>query len=135
LAHAAPSLGRGEPRFAGHDTTVRGNQHVLNIAPRNVGVADLQPVDRIVDLIGEIDSIFGGEQAATACVANKIRNPPWTNFRTFQLSAAEPCAAAQQRSEKSATTNAMRLRWRLQGAALGERGFASFGRRKRPSIP
>src|SRR5262249_14299450 len=85
LAHAAPSLSRGEPRLAGHDTTVRGNQHVLHIAPRDIGVADLQPVDRIVDLVSEVDTIFGGEQAATACVANKIGNPPWTNFRTFQI--------------------------------------------------
>src|SRR5690242_15816356 len=52
-----------------------------------------------------------------------------------RFSAAELRTAAQQRSEKSATTNAMRLRCRLQKAALGERGFASFGRRKRPNIP
>src|SRR5215470_18335413 len=85
LAHAAPSLSRGEPRFAGYDTTVRGNQHILHIAPRDIGVADLQPVDRIVDLVGEVDAVFGGEQAATGCVANKIRNPPRTNFRTLQI--------------------------------------------------
>jgi DNA polymerase len=33
LAHAVPSLSGGEPRLAGYDTTVRGNQHVLHIAP------------------------------------------------------------------------------------------------------
>src|SRR5262245_14806757 len=41
LAHAAPSLSRSEPCFAGYDTTIRGNQHVLHIAPRDIGVADL----------------------------------------------------------------------------------------------
>jgi enoyl-CoA hydratase/carnithine racemase len=39
----------------------RGNQHVLHIAPRDIGVADLQPVDRLVDLAGEVDAVFGGE--------------------------------------------------------------------------
>src|SRR5262249_43444180 len=61
LAHAVPSLSGREPRLAGYDTTVRGNPHVLHIAPRDIGVADLQPVDRIVDLVGEVDAVFGGE--------------------------------------------------------------------------
>ena len=33
LAHAGPPLSSGKPRLAGYDTTVRGNQHVLHIAP------------------------------------------------------------------------------------------------------
>src|SRR5262249_33088953 len=37
LAHAAPSLSGGEPRLAGYDPTGRGNQHVLHIAPPDMG--------------------------------------------------------------------------------------------------
>src|SRR5258706_16302780 len=36
LAHAVPPLSRREPRLA-VDTTVRGNQYVLHIAPRDIG--------------------------------------------------------------------------------------------------
>jgi hypothetical protein len=43
LAHAAPPLSSGKPGRGGHHTTVRGDEHGLQVAPREVGIADLQP--------------------------------------------------------------------------------------------
>ena len=65
LAHAAPFFGCTNPCVTRHYPTIGSNQDILNDGPRDVGVADFQPVDRIIDLVGEVDKIFGSDQPAS----------------------------------------------------------------------
>ena len=61
LAHADPFLRRGEPRRAGHDAAIGGDQYVLNVSRRNIGITELKFVDQIVDLVDELDTVSGGD--------------------------------------------------------------------------
>src|SRR5262249_4212806 len=84
----------------GHDTTIRGNQHILHVARRDIGVAGLQPVDRVIDLVRELDTVFSGDKPATGCVADEIRNPPATDFRTLEIVGSGGGGRATQQDEK-----------------------------------
>ena len=68
LAHTAPFIGGGKPTLAGYDAAIGSDQNILHIAPRDIGASDLQPVDCLVDLVGEIDAVFGREQPAIRSV-------------------------------------------------------------------
>src|SRR5262249_37585959 len=84
LANAAPFLGGSESWLAGNDATIGGDQDVLRIAPGDVGVSGLQSVDRLVDLVGEVDAIVGREQPTTGSVADEIGNRPRADFWTIE---------------------------------------------------
>ena len=60
-AHAAPFFGDGKSGLAGHDTAIGSNQDVLRFSPRDIGLGDLQPVDRLIDFVGEINAVFGNK--------------------------------------------------------------------------
>jgi len=55
LTYAAPFFGTGTPRLVGDNTTISSDQNVLHVGRRDIGASDLQPVDRFVDLVGEIN--------------------------------------------------------------------------------
>ena len=68
------------PGLAGYDTTIGSDQDVLRNAPGDIGVSDLQPVDRV----GEVNAVFGAEEPATGNVTDEIGNRTRTDFWTFE---------------------------------------------------
>src|SRR5262249_28038449 len=109
LSHTAPFVRGGKPRLAGHDATIGGDQDVLHVGPRDIGIRYLQTVDRLVDLVGEIDAIVGGEEPAACSVADEIGNGARTDFRTFESvsAVALPGRAGEEQREREHESDAL----------------------------
>jgi hypothetical protein len=71
----------------------------------------LQPVDRPVDFVGEVDTVVGGERPATRSVAEELGNLPRTDFWTFEIlgSVAVPGRATEEHEERKHESNAASL--------------------------
>jgi hypothetical protein len=69
----------------------------------------LQPVDRLIDLVGEINAVFGGEQPATRSVADEIGNRPRADFWAFESigAVALPGRATEEHEKHEHTSDAL----------------------------
>src|SRR5262245_31894362 len=69
-----PFLGGRELRRVRHQWTIGGDQNVRQIGRRDVGPRDLQPVDDVVDLVGEIDAVPARHQLRMLEVRQRVRS-------------------------------------------------------------
>jgi len=69
----------------------------------------LQPADRIVDLVGEVDEIFGAGEPGSGPVADQVRNLSWTDLRTLQILGGEALrpSTAQKREQHDSKSDAL----------------------------
>src|SRR5215471_8914085 len=108
-----------QPTFSGR---ARGRRGAL-------GMAGLQPVDRVIDLVGELDTVFSGDQPSTGRVADQVRNPPRTDFWTLQIVGSVGCRGrATQQDEKRCVATAVCRTSRRANAALQIRAYEGASR-------
>src|SRR5262249_60826638 len=92
-------------------------------------MAGLQPVDRVIDLVGELDTVFSGDQPSTGRVADQVRNPPRTDFWTLQIVGSVGCRGrATQQDEKRCVATAVCRTSRRANAALQIRAYEGASR-------
>jgi hypothetical protein len=68
-----------------YHAAIRGNQNILHLARGDIRAAGLQPVDQLIDLVGDIDAIPGGDEPCAGRITDDIWYRTRTDLRAFEI--------------------------------------------------
>jgi hypothetical protein len=106
VPHAAPPLGNRQISHVRDRRTVGREQHIRQLGVRDVGLLDLELVDEIVYLVGNIDAVPGSHELDLR-VIDKIGN--YTRADWQSRPAVWPRAGRQPRTPLKRNMNAIRF--------------------------
>src|SRR5262249_8371156 len=89
----------------------------------------------VIDLVGELDTVFSGDKPATGRVADQIRNPPGTDFWTLQIVGSVGCRGRATQEDEKHDPKSDALPLRSAGRRSGRTRLCKFWRTKATEHP